>query len=591
MNQDLRSSGNRRRGQPSRKKAWATASELTTRVGGTNSSRYIQLFLEQLDCPRALTVWMLFKYGEHRQLVELECKVSDFDDHNCDFADAYAATKFLSKNVDLKTGIDTDTVAIAAARKAEALNAVSNEQLRAIMQNRTYVPPRLVDPILRAREWISRVLGELSDGMFTESKSGWTPGRTTSVSGAFLNPLTKYEGRLDITRSALDVGLAVVNSSPHWGQAALNAAGPCSVLPSAFNVIRGDTMIVVPKNAKTGRTICYGPHVLSWVQRVVGSHLTARLGRFGINITDQSINRRRARLGSIYGDLATLDLSMASDLMSCGIVEMLLPERWWAFLDTIRSHETLWPDGVWRKNHKFSSMGCGFTFELETLIFWALARSITNGVTVFGDDIILPVESVDAYVELLTFAGFKTNEKKSFASGVFRESCGGDYFRGKDVTPLYHREMVTDVIAAMKFHNGLRRFIKRRKAFSELSLRLLRLIRHSLPGPCGPEGDGNVEYGDGHYHVDFDEPHGCERNRGGWDGWDYETYVSVDPFADRDWYLTGHSFANRHGAAAICAALGPKHVRSVHSVAKRKGSTIGYSLTKAFARSTWPTMY
>lgn len=499
---DLRSSENPlHKRQNRRRKAWATAEELTTKVGRTNSSRYVQLFLEQLDCPRALTAWMLFKYGEHRQLVELECKTHDYDDHGSDFADAYAATKFLSKNTELKTGINTEEVAIAAARQAEHQNSISNEQLAAIMCNRTYVPPRLVEPLLRARDWIARILGQLSPGMFYDAPSGWTPGRTTSVSGAFLNPLTKYEGRLDITRSALDIGVAVVNSSPHWGQAALNADGPCSVLPAAFNVIRGDTMIVVPKNAKTDRTICYGPHVLSWVQRVVGTYLTARLGRFGINITDQSINQRRAKLGSITGRLATLDLSMASDLISCGIVEFLLPEGWWAFLDAIRSHETLWPDGVWRENHKFSSMGCGFTFELETLIFWALARGVTNDVTVFGDDIILPCDAVEAYKELLTFAGFRLNEKKSFSDGPFRESCGGDYFRGADITPLYHRKMVNNVIQAMKFHNGLRKWVKRRKSFTPKTLSLLRLIRHSLPGPCGPEGDGHVGYGLSLIHI------------------------------------------------------------------------------------------
>jgi hypothetical protein len=38
---------------------------------------------------------------------------------------------------------------------------------------------------------------------------------------------------------------------------------------------------------------------------------------------------------------------------------------------------------------------------------------------------------------ILSSLGFKVNQSKTFGSGNFRESCGGEYFKGHDVTPTY----------------------------------------------------------------------------------------------------------------------------------------------------------
>ena len=40
--------------------------------------------------------------------------------------------------------------------------------------------------------------------------------------------------------------------------------------------------------------------------------------------------------------------------------------------------------------------------------------------------------------------GLLVNKKKSFSKGNFRESCGGDYFMGTDVTPVYMRHHIPD---------------------------------------------------------------------------------------------------------------------------------------------------
>nr|QDH88333.1 MAG: hypothetical protein H4Bulk474689_000001 [Leviviridae sp.] len=96
-------------------------------------------------------------------------------------------------------------------------------------------------------------------------------------------------------------------------------------------------------------------------------------------------------------------------------------------------------------------MGNGFTFELESLIFWALCSSVVShlggsesDVAVYGDDIVVPVDCVDECVRLLEFCGFTLNMDKSFWRGSFRESCGMHYFKGHDVTPLYVKDRVDD---------------------------------------------------------------------------------------------------------------------------------------------------
>jgi hypothetical protein len=90
-------------------------------------------------------------------------------------------------------------------------------------------------------------------------------------------------------------------------------------------------------------------------------------------------------------------------------------------------------------------MGNGYTFELETLIFWALARAVSyfsgirGEISVYGDDVILPCDVAKRYMRIARWFGFIPNESKSFVDGYYRESCGKHYYRGYDVTPFFVR--------------------------------------------------------------------------------------------------------------------------------------------------------
>jgi hypothetical protein len=121
------------------------------------------------------------------------------------------------------------------------------------------------------------------------------------------------------------------------------------------------------------------------------------------------------------------------------------------------------------KYEKFSSMGNGYTFELETLIFWGLCMGVCrelelepSQVLVYGDDIVVPVAAYELLSEVLTFCGFTLNSKKSFGSGPFRESCGKDYFLGADVRPFFLKEIPYEIETLFRLCNGLRVLSARR---------------------------------------------------------------------------------------------------------------------------------
>lgn len=107
---------------------------------------------------------------------------------------------------------------------------------------------------------------------------------------------------------------------------------------------------------------------------------------------------------------------------------------------------------------KFASMGSALCFPIEAMVFLTavyvgieqeLNRHITRkdvlslagSVRVYGDDIIVPAEYVRSVIRVLESLGFKVNNDKSFWNGKFRESCGGDYYAGEDVTPVRVRRL------------------------------------------------------------------------------------------------------------------------------------------------------
>lgn len=269
----------------------------------------------------------------------------------------------------------------------------------------------------------------------------------------------KFATQADVTSEAYETCMQVVSSCDTW-RLTLSARGLLEP-----RVVDGNVMFTVPKSTTIDRVAAKEPDLNCLVQKGAGDYIRRRLKlKAGIDLNDQSVNRRLAQQGSKDGSLATLDLSSASDSIATQLVYLLLPPKWAIHLDTIRSQRTRLPDGSMHYNEMFSSMGNGFTFELESLLFWSIVKAvcyhsgIRGRVSVFGDDIICPTGAARRVARLFNFFGFTVNPEKSFWSGRFRESCGGHYYRGLDVTPFYVKEPIDTTERLVHFLNRLRKW-------------------------------------------------------------------------------------------------------------------------------------
>lgn len=320
------------------------------------------------------------------------------------------------------------------------------------------------------------VIGEAPNLDLIGRHAGFSNGASTRLKRVDADPLCKLGGRIHVTPRAFPLVEAFVRSCPSWARELRRQFG-CNTT-DWFQLVGGNVVTCVPKNAKTDRTIAIEPEGNMLLQLGVGRFLKGRLlSRAGIDLFDQTINQRLALQGSLDDSLATLDLENASNSVSIGCIRALLPEAWFSLLDDLRSHYGAFRGAEWaeaqqkpglHKYSMFSSMGNGFTFELESLVFWALSSSVVElycgdgqSLSVYGDDIIVPKRSAGYVTEVLAFFGFNVNKEKSFVAGPFRESCGKHYFRGVDVTPFYIDDPVNRLHHVFLLGNQLRRWAAR----------------------------------------------------------------------------------------------------------------------------------
>lgn len=241
---------------------------------------------------------------------------------------------------------------------------------------------------------------------------------------------------------------------------------------TALRLVHGNRLTTVPKDYDIDRVIACEPTMNMYIQKGIGAKIRSRLKTVGIDLDDQTINQRLAKKGSIDGSLATVDLSAASDSISLAICRLLLPEQWYDLLVTTRSDCGVLPDGTLLEYAKISSMGNGYTFELESMLFWAITQacedflSDSDGLpnhrcSVYGDDIICRTCTVSLLRETLELCGFDMNVNKTFVSGPFRESCGKHYFRGIDVSPVFIKDSISSPSELIHLVNELRRWNRR----------------------------------------------------------------------------------------------------------------------------------
>jgi hypothetical protein len=265
--------------------------------------------------------------------------------------------------------------------------------------------------------------------------------------------------------------------------------------------VPGNRFTTVYKDCTKDRGIAIEPSLNIFYQLSVGRKMRNRLRAWGIDLEHgQDIHRWVACEASKDGSLATVDLSNASDTICSNLVKLVLPPSWFEILDDLRSKKTLFK-GRWFVLDKFSSMGNGFTFELETLIFLCLilaldpAHKAGDNVFVYGDDIIIPSGSFKAVDAMLKFLGMTPNQKKVFSDGSFRESCGGDYFDGVDVRPHFLKSSPNEPQQLIAFANGIRRQMTsdtRRRVLLRTWLTILDGIPSSIRELRGPVSLGDL---------------------------------------------------------------------------------------------------
>lgn len=452
--------------------------------------------LMHLDCPRSLTVFLLLKHNEIQQVVNLTIDPEDYIDAYA-FRDAYLATKILSKQNFIKSGIDLRQVAIDGFYEAEQKCKLTN---RFFSEARSCKTPGF-DYVLNAcSRKIRKILGDFNTEEMLDD-SNWGPGVSLDVKRD-----TSGTNKFRLEGGTTELSHDFISKITHLAYPAW--------MP-VFRVHKGNKIVTVPKNAKTDRVIAVEPGINLWFQKGIGTMIRKRLKRAGVDLKSQKRNQELCKVASITGHLATVDFSAASDTISRSVVRELLPHDWFGPMCVFRS-----PVGQINESEiryeKFSSMGNGYTFELESLIFFALATSVceylglsVQDVSVYGDDVIIPTEAYRLFATISGHFGFTVNLSKSYSTGYFRESCGVHYYNGIDCKPLYIKEDIRNEIEIYKLANGIRRLAHRSyssnyysccdRRFYNAWLSLVSLVKHEHRCLI------SEHFGDGGFIVNFDE--------------------------------------------------------------------------------------
>jgi hypothetical protein len=201
-------------------------------------------------------------------------------------------------------------------------------------------------------------------------------------------------------------------------------------------------LIWVPKTYKGPRLIAAEPASHQWCQQSILSFMNEQFKKhfkgFFIDLRDQSKSNDLVLSASRDRSLATVDLSDASDRLSCWTVERAL-RRNPSLLHHLHAARTrLLSDNIsqepsFLKLKKFASQGTATTFPVQSLVFliialtasvngkitWTKLWKLRNQVRVFGDDIILPTPGYERLIRIMDLLGLKVNVAKSYAHGHF----------------------------------------------------------------------------------------------------------------------------------------------------------------------------
>lgn len=377
-----------------------------------------------------------------------------------------------------------------------------------------------VNVLVRARHFVAQVLGESLpefDIISRDARHG--PGSTLATVDGQVSTYHKYsQWPYTVTLRSIRHARRMISQDPRWLGALEDSYRRRFNIPmwaildwdlfwsQVFDIVNHNRVCFVPKDGRTDRPIAIEPTMNLMLQLGVDGFIRKRLKHWGVDLDDQSKNQRLAKLGSIANDngstpLSTIDLASASDSVSLRLCQILLPQEWWQYLFDLRSPRGRMPDGKIVRYSKISSMGNGYTFALESLIFASLCYGVAKSswdyfpktkIAVYGDDIIVPEQIAQETLHWLGWFGFTVNVSKSFLFGTVKESCGTDWVQGRLVRPVHMRHFPRHYADVMTDRNRLARWLELRMGIpSEESSVVAWLDGYLSAMPRGPLSDEN----------------------------------------------------------------------------------------------------
>lgn len=428
----------------------------TTRTGLSSvlPTLYLDL-LEALGTSRALALAITLRYNSlPENLGLLETVPSSYVDAHSLWLDSQAIAIF-KKNLYLQgTGFkDAKTLhneSIERFHDLERVNALTNHRLTF---EKTFFDVSLIEETKRI---IRTVIGDKPP--LDRYRPMFGPGSTFLLPAARSTIADKLDSQIDATPHALIYLAEAKSASPRLFNYFVNT----------IVTVPGNRFSSVAKDFRKRRPISVEPVFNMLLQKNIGDFIRNRLRRVGIIIREQQ-DFHKFLLREFHDVYSTIDQSDASDRISIELIRNILPPDWFLYLNRIRSRRTLIGD-TYYELEKFASQGNGFIFELETLVFYAIAQAAiilsTNSekhfVSAYGDDVIVSEAHFDAVCHAYERMGFKVNTEKSFRDGPFKESCGYDVFNGIPVRPFYLKEFSRGLAGIYEAYN----YVKRISSFS-----------------------------------------------------------------------------------------------------------------------------
>lgn len=447
------------------------------------------------------------------------------DDLLLDFADDLSATVYADREKHflmhqlaalirkfplLSTAYDPEAMCRKTLASTEWRTKWQNRRMKAARKR----PSHFDGPVHYARNFIIKVLsrGEKYDETgFRDPTPNLnkilksctlTSGSAVGVHGNATNVLRKLNASWSCTPSCLNLALSAVAHNEILVEMLLsNDREQYFCLdPDVFRSRFADKVVLVDANiggsvvktAKTHRGIAVEPLLNLFVQTGINAVLRTKLKSVGLDLSTQEVNRSIALHASFNDDpdgYCTIDLSSASDTLATEVVRELLPEDWFELLDKSRTNSTVFTgEDRPAATERFCSMGNGFCFPLQTLIYASLvyASALQEGYehpydfSVYGDDIIVRKAIFERVIENLMIFGFSPNRRKTFSDGPFRESCGVDAYCGTDVRPIFCDGFDT-ISKVYNLHNQSIRRTYASTYFKEVRENLMKWVKRYMP--------------------------------------------------------------------------------------------------------------